>query len=102
MMKALDTLEAVPVHYHKIHIPVEVLSPGEPGSSIQEIPAYIVKDFKPELLHQKFFDNYDSYGDHGKHYLLPKDRDPNSPWPFSEIKIIYSEPLKFEDKVQAG
>ena len=92
MMETLNILEGIPYHYCKLAIPVEVFETEHSERTIQDISAYLLKDFKPQLLNQQFYQNYDSYGDHGVGYIMPADRDPNGKIPFTEIKLNYVKP----------
>lgn len=66
MLEALDKLEAHPVYYTREKINV---LPDDDSSTPLECWAYLLKDYKPELLHGDTYSNYDSYGQHGLQFI---------------------------------
>jgi gamma-glutamylaminecyclotransferase len=69
----LDRFESCPTYYDRLEIEVELFIPeGKP--SIIKTFCYILPTFKPQLLERQMYSDYNSYGDHGRSFVLRSER----------------------------
>ncbi|XP_043927172.1 gamma-glutamylaminecyclotransferase isoform X2 [Protopterus annectens] len=79
MLQYLDEFEGCPDWYQRTPVRITVVEwegknnppEGSPAvNSIQECFVYCTTTYQPEWMKSPFYDNYDSYGDHGLQYVV--------------------------------
>ena len=73
----LDILEEYPGFYdrQKVNIRLEELANGTESSDVLECWIYLLPNYKPYMKDLTKYENYDSYGSHGKPYVTRCERD---------------------------
>ncbi|XP_074819179.1 gamma-glutamylaminecyclotransferase [Natator depressus] len=84
MLQFLDEFEGCPDMYQRTPVRLEVVEWEDASSAPEERPAvnsimecfvYSTTTYQPAWINLPYYDNYDSLGNHGLHYVLRESRD---------------------------
>ncbi|CAM5077324.1 unnamed protein product [Eretmochelys imbricata] len=84
MLQFLDEFEGCPDMYQRTPVRLEVVEWEDKSSAPEERPAvnsimecfvYSTTTYQPAWINLPYYDNYDSLGNHGLHYVLRESRD---------------------------